>query len=564
MKNIQLRPPKQVMRLERMGSRFQTRLSFMRQVLRRLREEEWTIQQVQADWDDNGYGTAVYQAKGPNSTYSLIAYTDYLDDADRSDRVIAEKWDATFTLFDGIPTQADIERLRENVPKQEAGRCSVKELSMSRANKSVRLFEHVVDSLANGRQPDMASIIETGYLMRTTAVYGNGKFGMSDRDRICGRDEVVAPYQAEFLSVYLTRCLTHDLVEHVARQRNPDKFVPLDRDIRRYLGIGNSTGLGMAPFLYHHPVLINNWIMAMEKALATVRGIIQPTSHQKAEFKRLVAQAAIMSSEWNVADQRQMQRIVTLREDIKRLNLQLSESGWLGDDYPWDMVYCWSEDSLSVEAQELIASLLIEVHPTEVDHLSSTMGTIDTLCVRVKPAMTMAELKELIESRYGWALKIDFNQPEETHFFWYVSEEKLEPRIGERETEAGADREQLLTAARDMSALYADIQSVDAKQNVALFLLANPKHRHMVRRIQALSQYPYAEIQENLLGSKLLPIDMLRFKLAFFGATKFDPKSDRWTRINLYQGAPLPDELGEPDSDRWILLPCAPQRGGVR
>ena len=33
-----LRPPEQVMRLERMGARFQSRLSFMRQVLRRLRD----------------------------------------------------------------------------------------------------------------------------------------------------------------------------------------------------------------------------------------------------------------------------------------------------------------------------------------------------------------------------------------------------------------------------------------------------------------------------------------------------------------------------------------------
>ena len=41
-----------------------------------------------------------------------------------------------------------------------------------------------------------------------------------------------------------------------------------------------------------------------------------------------------------------------------------------------------------------------------------------------------------------------------------------------------------------------------------------------------------------LIGRDCRPIDMLRFKLAFFGASKFDPRSDRWTRINLFQGAP--------------------------
>ena len=96
---------------------------------------------------------------------------------------------------------------------------------------------------------------------------------------------------------------------------------------------------------------------------------------------------------------------------------------------------------------------------------------------------------------------------------------------------------------------------------MAEFLLHQPQHRHIVRRVQSLWKYRYAEIQDNLLGADLLPIDMLRFKLSFFGATKFDPKSDKWTRINMYQGAPLPDEIGEPDSDRWMLLPQAPRTG---
>jgi len=42
----------------------------------------------------------------------------------------------------------------------------------------------------------------------------------------------------------------------------------------------------------------------------------------------------------------------------------------------------------------------------------------------------------------------------------------------------------------------------------------------------------------------MLPIDILRCKLAFFGASRFDPRSDRWVRISLFQGLPYPDELG--------------------
>ena len=44
---------------------------------------------------------------------------------------------------------------------------------------------------------------------------------------------------------------------------------------------------------------------------------------------------------------------------------------------------------------------------------------------------------------------------------------------------------------------------------------------------------------------------MLRAKLSLFGATKFDPKSDLWTRITLAQGAPLAEDLANPDAQDW-------------
>ena len=67
---------------------------------------------------------------------------------------------------------------------------SYKELTLSRANKSVRIFEHVVESLSNGKQPDKEKLSKVGYLYRTTAVYGSGKFGLADRFRIKNREEI--------------------------------------------------------------------------------------------------------------------------------------------------------------------------------------------------------------------------------------------------------------------------------------------------------------------------------------------------------------------------------------
>jgi hypothetical protein len=91
--------------------------------------------------------------------------------------------------------------------------------------------------------------------------------------------------------------------------------------------------------------------------------------------------------------------------------------------------------------------------------------------------------------------------------------------------------------------LYDDLLEWDRDQSIAGFLLAHPRHRHTVRRVQALVSHPYAEIRDNLIAADMLPIDLLRCKLSFFGATKFDPRSDRWVRICMYQDAPYPHEM---------------------
>jgi len=73
-----------------------------------------------------------------------------------------------------------------------------------------------------------------------------------------------------------------------------------------------------------------------------------------------------------------------------------------------------------------------------------------------------------------------------------------------------------------------------------------------VRRCQIAAAHPYAEIRDNTVGAGMLPIHLLRAKLSFFGATGFDPKSDRWVRVALFQGAPYPDEPDLWAADDWM------------
>ena len=551
---VPLRSPEDVLSLACMGAAHQHRLSFMRLLLRRVRREGWEFARPVWNLDSDGYGTAVYQAKGPERTYSLVAFSHYLDPAQRSDRVIATAWDATFTLFDGIPTQADLGRLRANVPLQEAGRVSRKELSVSRTNRSVRLFDHVVERLSSGLQPDEALVNDVGYLMRTTAVYGSGKLGAADYDAIAERPEFHSPYQAEMLSVYLTRQFTLDLVEHIARMRAPDKAARLSPRIKRQFGVGNSTGLGMAPYLVNHPMLLDAWVRVRETALARVRALPLATPLEQAGFQRLVARAKLGVANWRTADPVQQQRIAELAGGLDRLTAHVDE-GALDTVRPWDALYQWTDDHLSLEGRELVVSLLIEGHSAIVDELESGYRVNEMDRFRIDGSRPVADVLAVVDGTYGWTAAFDFTDPSQNARFWYTSEEKLEPRLGERWEEEGSDLEQPLAVARDMQALRPALAASPPDMPLAAFLLAHPEHRHMVRRVMISEKAPYAEIHDNIVDSRMRPIDILRFKLSFFGATRFDPRSDRWVRITMFQHAPCMEELADADVDDWFLPP---------
>lgn len=538
------------MRLPRMGSAFPTRLSFMRILIRRMHRERWTIAPRKFELDGQGFGYAVYEAATPERVYSLVAFSNSLDPDKRTDRVIADAWDTTFTLFDGRPTPEDIERLRANTPRQEAGRFGPRDLVLSRANKSVRLFDHVCDSLARGEQPDRGLVGRIGYLMRTTAVYGNGKFGISDRSRIRDREELAAPFQAELLTVYLIRCFTLDHVEHVARRRSGDRFVPLDRGLKRILGIGNSTGLGMAPFLVTHPALIHNWIHTRELALGRVLAVDVPSPESIRTFRTLLERAIRHVHEWNVEDQIQQARIETLRRELDELNSWFNGDP-ASDTHRWRRVYHWAFERSSLETQELIVSLLVETHPELVDQLEPRLSS--EFIERLDVAWTVEDAKRFVETRYRWALDINFDRPGREALFWYTSEDKLEPRLGCRDDEPGSELEMPLAVGRDVHVLYGLLCNAPPGDSLAEFVLRHPHTRHVLTRLQTIADHPYGEIHDNLIDADCRPIDLLRCKLAYFGAFKFDPRSDRWTRITLYQGAPLRDELDADHADDWCF-----------
>lgn len=546
---VALRAPAEVMRLARMGAAHPTRLSFMRILLRRLEAEGWCVDRPVWEIGADGVGHAVYSAKGPERSYSLVAFAHDLSDEMRSDRVIAEAWDATFALFDGSPSQDDIARLSVNVPRQEAGRVSGRELTLSRANRSVRLFEHVIERLAIGRQPDAAQLDAVGYLMRTTAVYGSGKFGLCDREVYAGRPELRAPFQAEMLTVWLIRAFTVDLVEHLARARNP-AACRLDPTLKRGLGVGNSTGLGMAPFLLNHPVLIHQWMHCKEQALVRVRSsTVTPASETC--FRVALDSASRNAAGWVSDHPVQREKLAVLRADLERLTDHVNQ-GALAAAVTWDDLWRWGEEALSPEGQEQLLALMLEPHGDLIDALAAEMSLAEDKILPLDGTQILGALRDAVTRIYGWALATDWSAPQATARLWYVSAEKLEPRLAERREEPLEDYEQPLAPGRDVAALSDVLIGQDPSTTVCQFLREFPEHRFAVARVQTAQRYPYSEVRDNTIAAEMLPIDLLRAKLSFFGATRFDPRSDRWVRISMFQGAPYPEALGHEPIDAWM------------
>ena len=546
---VELRDPNIIMKLSRLGSFHQSKLSFLRSFLNEFKD--WEYNRDLFNLDENGYGEAVYSFKKNKRIYSLVCFANEIKDEERSDRVIATKWDAAFTLHDGVPGKKDIDRLKNEVPKQEIGRLSFKELTLSRANKSVRVFNHVIEKLSEGKQPDLNLLSKVGYLYRTTAVYGSGKFGLADRFRIKNRDEINGPFRLEMMLVYLVRQFTFDQVNHIAHHKNPKTSVKLDKKICKNLGIGNSTGLGMAPFIVNHPTLLNNWILSREIALKKIREIKTVDKKDSDLFIDCIKNSLINITSWNTDSEYQLNKIKNLLKDLKKFLNFIDNRFDFKINYPFNQLYLWLEKETCDECIEYIVSIMMEPYNKIIEPLIKQMSSDENKYFNIPSHRTVDELRNIIEKKYKNILKIDFEKKENIQNFWFISKNKEEPRLADRFDENGSELEQPLAVARDIKKLHEKLLITKNSLKISEFLYTNSEFRHVIRRAFIVEKFPYSEIQDNTISKDLMPIDMLRLKLSFFGALKFDPRSDKWLRICMFQGAPLPNELKNYD-EQWV------------
>lgn len=546
-----MRPAENVLNLERLGCLHPYRLSFMRILIRKIMNDGWQIKRQTFDLDENGYGTAIYSIDASEGRFSFVIFAHYLDPDVRSDRVIANQWDMTVTLCAGDVDAEQLEMLRQNVPLQEAGRIDTRSIVLSRANKSSRNFEYVVSELAEGRQPDLKTLAKVGYLYRTTGVYGSGKFGMADWQLVRKKyPDFARPFAAEMFSCFMMRQFSLEQAEAIAHARSPATAIKMDDSVKRYMGIGNATGLGMAPYLINHPQLISRWIEVRETAIARICQSGRATKEMCASMANLLRKAARHLAEIATDNEEQNQRNSATIEEIAEA-IRLIENHQPTD---WQTILSMAETTWSFETQEVINSLLTELYPQLVDDLEDELCLDESL--QLIPQEPLSDTRHVIEEHYAWALDIDFSEARSRGVFWYRSQEKSEPRLGHRGVDSGEDKAMKMVIAYDVRQCYdaiCEFLELNPDASTAEYALVNPESRSILRRIQTMSRNFYGDIQANLSDTDVLPIHLLRCKLSFFGVSKFDPKSRLWVRNTMYQGAPLCGDIGSDFTDDWYF-----------
>ena len=528
-----------VMKLKNLGSYHPSRLSFARQLIITLIKENWVFKFQ--DWKINklGKGYCIISVKNKKDSFSLIIFSHLIKDEERSDRVIADKWDFTFSLFLGTPNDKELKHLKKNVPLQENGNHLKKQLTLSRANKSTRLFDHFLKNLTKGLQPEFEQVRKIGYLLRTTAVYGNGKFGIGDYNLKSDSKIIKNGFWAEMLTVYMLKIFSIEYVNFLAKNKSKN-YTVLNDNISNYLGTGNATGLGMAPFVVNHPKLIHSWINSKQKLIKFALDQKSLSKNKLKLFLLLLENAKKHVDQWEVEDKKQQKIINETKKELDQIINSKILFKKLNSDYPLKKIIS-KFNSINNETREVLNSIFLELFPEVTDSYSKKMNISDKVTLNTN--YSIAKLKSLIKQNYKWALQINFNHSSSKYFFWYVSETKQEPRLGISIKDHGYKKRLPLDIAKQIYDLNETLKKIPSKMKINEFCLKYHGYKSIIKRILINEKYMFSEIKENLVDKNMRPIDILRFKLSFFGACKFDPKSNLWTRITLFQGIPLPKNL---------------------
>jgi hypothetical protein len=510
--------------------------------------ERWRVECLEFDVDATARGRVRYRVHTPSGPLDFVAFSFTPKLEGRTSRIVGTDWDMTGALFDGTADEDDLEHTRRELPKLYGGRATAHTLVWCRSNRSLRLFEHVVESLAAGRQPDARRLWDVGYLMRNTGLDGNGTFGTRSFAALPDNHPLSAPLHAQMLAAYLMREFSADLAEHLARHRTPDAR-PLDPELRQCLGLGNASALGLVFFTNNHPRLVDRWLALREQALVRALYARRGATHLAAVRDRIARTVRFHEQDNTVYGEFEEPAVLaaSLRRAAGLLD-GLAEPD--ADDALPRLWTVWNRE-LGPAAVESLAGILIDSVPDLTDPLVAGQRVDETLTG--DPRGTVASLLELLERDYRWALDTDLTAPGALRHVWYKSRAAEEPRRGPRE-EVPEGLDWGLNVPRSVQALAKDLRSADPCETVGVFCVRHPEHRDATARVHGLAGSALHSPHMNIADDAFLPVRVVRFvNSAVHGLDKTADSAGRNVLGLLFHGAPTRHTLHHDHADDWAL-----------
>jgi len=208
----------------------------------------------------------------------------------------------------------------------------------------------------SGRQPNLDIMAKVGYLYRTTAVYGSGKFGMADWNKVkCSYPDFASPFAAEMFSCYLIRHFSLQQVDWVAKHRSPET--------------------------------------AVETALARILTYRKPNADKCGDFECYVLKAMQHLDEIATDNVAQNAINTNARSEIEKCLFWVKENQNIITEWP------------VFETQELLNAILTEIYPEDIYDLEDSLNVTETY--EMIPHMKLSQLKLQIETHYDWALSMN-------------------------------------------------------------------------------------------------------------------------------------------------------------
>lgn len=544
-----LTDPAELMKPPRLAVLPPSRLSASRSLVNLMMRRNWTFSRPLFELDDKGQGQAVYRVNADGRTFDFIvlSYEPVLEG--RTGRIIGTNWDMMGALIEGEATSHDIEQASIEIPKLYAGRATPGTLVWCRSNRSLRLFDHVVESLSRGDQPELDELLDVGYLMRNTGLDGNGTFGTRSFLDIEPGHPLGIPYHAQMLAAYLMREFSFDLVEHLASKVSPTAAL-LDDRYKRALGLGNGSGLGLLFFVNTHPALINRWMSLRQEAICHACELPLPDGSAPARrISELLARAAQFYRE-DPFTYRAFADAAAIAQDLQTAGTRFAQLLDLGEITNGARLLEDLEPRISRDAWEVVAAILLEIDP---DHADSALRdeAASELLVR-DPRATLAELDDLLQSEYEWALELDMDAPNARYYTWYKSRDAEEPRRGPAQDVHGG-RNWALDLVSDVQAIRRVISARPGDQTVAALLAEQPDLRAGIERVQGLQGTFYHSPHMNMLDAGFRAVHIIRFmNAAFHGLDRTVDSLDRNVLGLLFQGAPTARDVTDGRHTDWI------------